>query len=83
MKLCFFFFFFTVLHSSRKNKACQFPQPEEKGFSHKRPCPQLASPYHSSGSQVRKFALFLRGALKDPQRLNLGEESSGSPVDMG
>ena len=54
----FFFFFLTVLQSSRKNKACQFPQPE-KGFSHKRPCPQLASPITPPGVKSGGLPSFL------------------------
>lgn len=59
------------------------PTARGEGFLPQEAVSAAGQPQHSSGGQVRRFALFLRGALKDPQRLNLEEESSGSPVNMG
>ena len=77
MKLCFFFFFFTVQPSGRKNKACQFPQPEEKGFSYKRPCPQLASPITPPGVKSGGLPSFLGVPWKIPKGWTLKKSLVG------
>ena len=82
MKLCFFFFFFNCPTKQQEKQSMPVPTARE-GFLPQEAVPAAGQPHHSSRGQVRRFALFLRGALKDPQRLNLEEESSGFPVNTG